>query len=111
MANILNVPAIPPAMPTLASITATVNTMRQAVQILAGQQATQGRGVPPVGATGAAGPNVDRTGTWNELSRTTETVRIYQDNDQTSPNWVDIARINSLTMVNKDTGQKWTWNR
>ena len=96
------IPAMPPAQPNLQSLTHTVNAVRQAAQILAGQQSTQGRPNAP-GNTGKE--------TWSEASRVTEVVRIYQANDKTSPNWIDVERINTLIMVNKDTGQTWVWKR
>jgi hypothetical protein len=48
---------------------------------------------------------------WTQQSVVTETVRVYQNNDKTSDNWVDVERINKLVMVDNKTGQKWTWNR
>ena len=104
----LNIPAIPPAAPTIQSLVQTVNTMRQVVHILAGQQGTQGR----QGFQGTQGNTGNSAkGTWNEVNRTTEKVKIYQNNDKTSENWVEVEQINSLTMNNKDTGQRWSWRR
>lgn len=34
---------------------------------------------------------------FQEISRTTTTVRIYQDDDPTSDNWVDVERIDVIT--------------
>lgn len=50
-------------------------------------------------------------GTWTETNRVTSKVRVFQNNDPTSPNWVDVEQINQLTMGNKKTGDQWTWNR
>ena len=33
-----------------------------------------------------------------EISRTTRTKRIFQNGDETSPNWVDVEEINTLRM-------------
>lgn len=48
--------------------------------------------------------------TWKEQSRVTSTVRVFQNNDKSSQNWVDVEQINQLTMVNGQ-GQTWKWNR
>lgn len=107
-----NLPAIPPSAPTLQSLHQTVSAMRQVILILTGQLA-QG----PQGARGAAGQagrpgsNSSTKGTWTEQSRVEETVKIYQNNDPSTGNFVEVKQINTLTMNNKDTNQKWTWNR
>lgn len=48
---------------------------------------------------------------WIEVGRQTEKVRVYQNNDKTSPNYVDVEQINQLTMQDKKTGAVWRWNR
>ena len=50
-------------------------------------------------------------GRWQEVSRQTETVKVYQNNDPTSPNWVEVERINQLKMGDSATKETWTWNR
>jgi hypothetical protein len=101
----LNLPSIPPAVATLQSLAATVNAMRQVVIVLAGQQGRPG--VP--GPQGQ--PGKSSKGTWSETSRAEETVKIYQNNDPSTGNFVEVKQINKLVMSNKDTGQNWTWNR
>lgn len=86
-----NVPAIPPASPNLASLTATVNALRQAMIFILGQQSRQ---------------NPQR---WKETSRTTSKVKIYDPNDKTV--FVEIEQINSLTMTDGVTGETWGWHR
>ncbi len=48
---------------------------------------------------------------WTEQGRTTQKVRVFQGNDRTSPNYVDVEQINSLTMHDKNTKQTWKWTR
>lgn len=96
-------PAIPVAEPTIASLTATVNAMRQVIMILSGQLA-QG----PQGPRGAAGQNANAKGTWTEAARVTENVVITNPNDSSQS--VTVQRINRLVMRNKDTGQTWEYN-
>jgi hypothetical protein len=48
---------------------------------------------------------------WNEVSRVTEKVRVFQNNDHTSPNWVDVEQINALVFSDKNTGAQWKWSR
>src|SRR5258708_1253369 len=78
----VNLPSIPAAQPTLQSLQATVNAMRQVIMIITGQQA-QG----PQGPRGAAGQNdksASSKGTWVETARTTDKVKIYQGGDKNS---------------------------
>jgi hypothetical protein len=104
----ISIPSIPPAKPTIASLTQTVNAMRQVIMILSGQQGTQGRPGAP-GQQGASSNSAK--GTWSEVSRNSSTVRIFQNNDTNSDNWVDVEQINSLGMENRSTGQMWNWRR
>ena len=46
--------------------------------------------------------------TLTELSRVTEKVRIYQDNDPTSANYVDVQRTLSLRLRDSQSGEIWT---
>jgi hypothetical protein len=103
----VGLPSIPPAGPTIASLMSTVNAIRNQIMIITGRQGSQGR----QGAPGRNGSSNNAKGTWTEQARVVETVRIYQNNDPTSENWIDVERINKLAMVNKDTGQQWTWDR
>lgn len=96
-------PSIPPAQANLASLTATVNAMRQVLIFLVGQQGAQG----PQGASGKAAP----AGSWTQQAVVTGVVRIYQNNDPTSQNWIDVERVNKLVMGNNTTKQTWVFNR
>jgi hypothetical protein len=42
-----------------------------------------------------------------ETNRVTQTVRVYNPNDKEQ--WVDVERINSLTMQDPVTGGLWQW--
>ena len=48
---------------------------------------------------------------WEQSDIVQEKRKIYQNNDNTSQNWVEVNQINSLTMRNKKTGETWKWNR
>lgn len=97
------IPAIPPATPNLASLVATVNAMRQVIIFITGQQG-------PAGPQGAAGGGAKtKPVRWTEESRSTEKVKIYNPDDNTQ--FVEIERINKLTMQDGVTGESWTWSR
>lgn len=100
-----NLPGVPIAQPNLASLTDTVNRLRQLVLILSGQQGVDG----PQAFGNNIKPDKDKKGTWIEQSRQTETVKVYNPDDRTQ--FVEIERVNRLVMNNKDTGQRWTWDR
>lgn len=50
-------------------------------------------------------------GSWSEAARQTTKVRVYQNNDKTSQNFVDVEQINQLSMKNSKTKDTWTWTR
>lgn len=86
-----------------AAIASLLNAMRMLLLQLANQQGITGQ------TNNATSKN--QKGRWSESNRVTEKVRVFQNNDQTSPNWVDVEQINSLTMKDSVTGSQWTWNR
>lgn len=51
----------------------------------------------------------DKSTTWAEDSRKTETVKVYNPDDHSQ--FIEVERINQLVMKDKTTGNKWTWNR
>jgi hypothetical protein len=80
--------SVSPAQPNIQSLTATVNQLRQIVINLLNR------------------PN---NGQWVEESRVTERVKVTNPNDATQ--FVMVDRINQLIMVDRVSGQRWTWNR
>lgn len=48
---------------------------------------------------------------WNETNRVTSNVKIYQNNDPNTGNFVEVEQINQLTMTDKSTGNTWVWKR
>jgi hypothetical protein len=99
----INIPSIPPAEANIPSLQNTVNAMRQALQILLGQQGVQG-------TPGQPGRNAQSaTGQFTESHRVTEVVRVFNPDDPTQ--FVDVERTNQLIMGNKATKQTWTYNR
>jgi len=102
--DLIDLPSIPPASPDIASLTATVNSMRQVVMIIAGQQGVQGA----KGARGKDGKR-DPPTRWAESARVIETVRIFSPEDRSV--YVDVERINRLVMSDKATKELWSWDR
>jgi len=93
-----------------------INILQQNIQILAGQipqypnqnpsnPATSG--VNSVNARPSQQPRNQPIGRWVESGRVTETVRIYNRDDREQ--YVDVKRINSLTMRDTVTGEQWSW--
>lgn len=102
-------PSIPAASPTIASLMETVNRMRSVINYITGRQGPEGpQGRAGTAAQPAKPPKPPR---WSEVSRTESTQRIYQNNDHTSSNYVDVKSINQLKMRDSVTGEGWTWDR
>lgn len=97
------VQTVPVATPTLESLTKTVNALRQLVLQMSGQQSQN--------FLGLRSTNDPKKVQWSEKSRKIEKVKVYQNDDKSSPNWVEVEQINQLVMVDKNTGQEWTWDR
>jgi hypothetical protein len=103
----VKMPTIPPAV-DLASALAAIRALTLLVQQLAGQQSVQG----PQGLPGQPGQSSrTKVGRWNEIpgSRVTQTVRVFNPQDKTQ--YVDVERINSLTLQDNVTGEDWVWRR
>lgn len=101
----LAIPSIPPADATIASLQRSVNTMRLVINYITGRQGPQG----PAGKAGD--PAKPKPARWIEDGRVETVVRIFQNNDKTSQNWVDVKQINQLRMKDGVTGESWTWDR
>jgi hypothetical protein len=82
---------------------ALLNALRALLLQLANQQGTKGQ------INNATSKN--QKGRWSESGRVVETVRVFQNNDPTSSNWVDVEQINQLKMKDSVTGSEWTWKR
>ena len=83
-----------------------LNQIRNLLNMLAGRQ-------PKQGTTNNVVPKntKDKPARWVEQSRAVETERVFQNNDPTSGNYVDVQRINRLTMTDHITGESWDWHR
>jgi hypothetical protein len=106
-------PAIPIARPDLNSLTQAVNSMRSMLLKMTGRDGRSGDGKDNANGFG---PNQFKTDPqkrvqWTERARVVEKVRVFQNNDTSSTNWVDVERINKLAMIDKNTGQLWQWDR
>lgn len=101
----VDIPAIPPpAQATLQSLQNMVNTLRQIIIIITGQQAGNGQR----GSTSS--PQKQPGGSFEQVSVTTKTKRVFQNNDPNSPNWVDVEYVAQLKMANNSTKSTWTYN-
>lgn len=98
-----NIASVPPAGPSIASLVATVNALRQVVQQITGQSGVINNFTTQ--------PSKSKPARWVEDARVVETERVFQNGDKTSQNWVDVERINSLTMKDGVTGETWRWDR
>jgi hypothetical protein len=78
--------------------------MRAVIQLLIGGQSNQGA-QGQQGAPGKTAPPIR----WKESKRTTEVVRVFNPNDHSQ--FVDVERINQLTMTDGVTGESWSWSR
>lgn len=115
----VNIPANPqshalpgigaPAQPNIASLVRAVNDLQRVVRILSGQNQPISPSQTINGfKTKADKPKESR---WSEAGRATEKVKVYQNNDPTSDNWVEVEQINELTMQDAVTKEQWKWRR
>jgi hypothetical protein len=98
----LEVPNIPIAT-DLPSLIRASNVMRQAIYNLTQNQIINNIHNTTNNNKSSAG------GRWQEKTRVSEKVRVFNPNDHTQ--YVDIERINALTMVDGKTGLTWNWRR
>jgi hypothetical protein len=100
-------PGIPGPASDLQSAIALINALRLAIMQLTDQNDRR----RDQGITNNFISQEDKPSDWFEVKRVTEKVRVYQNNDKTSPNYVDVEQMNSLTMRHRKTGALWRWNR
>jgi hypothetical protein len=102
----VDIPAAPPpAQATLASLQQTVNTLREIIIITTGQQGWNGQ----PGANGSPGQPAPG-GSFKQTSVTMQTQRVYQNNDPSTGNYVDVQYVSQLVMGNNSTKSTWTYN-
>lgn len=96
-------PGIPgPAAATLQSLQHTVNQLRQIIIVLTGQQGAQG----PPGQNAQTPPASAASFTQSKIAYTTQ--KIFQNNDPSTGNFVEVQTVASLIMSNKQ-GATWTY--
>jgi hypothetical protein len=123
-------PTVPVAV-DLPSALAAINALKLLIQVMSGQQGVGGArgGAPSGGLIGGGGIALagspgsqgqkgkdakDESGgrfVEDRKQRVVQKKRIFQDNDKTSENWVDIAQINKVVWVDKVTGETIVWVR
>ena len=100
------IPAVPPpAQATLASLQQTINTLRQIIIIITGQQANNGQP-----QQGTLNTQAQPGGSFAQVSVTMATQRVFQNNDPNSGNFVDVQYVQQLVMGNNATKSTWTYN-
>jgi len=103
----LNMPGLPGPATDLVSAIALINSMRAVLaQMVDTHQSGNNTGVTNNFITQS-----DKKAQWVEVDRQVEKVRVYQNNDKTSPNYVDVEQINQLTVQDRRTGALWRWHR
>jgi hypothetical protein len=106
-----------PAAIDLPSALQAIEALKLIVQMLAGQvlvnpnNGTQLAGLRPPPSNPAVRKNPKERFTEIRADRVTKKVRIFQDNDKTSDNWVDISQINKAVWVDNVTGENIIWTR
>ncbi len=101
--------AVPKAV-DLPSALRAINILQQNFQIISGQVNNQVNVNPSTQnfISSAPGQKQPAKGRWTEQSRATETVRIFNKDDHDQ--FIDVKRINSLTMRDNVTGELWNWS-
>lgn len=95
----LAIPGMPaPAAATVQSLQSVVNQLREIIITILGQQ----------GAQGAAGTNA-KPGDFVQKSIKTSTKKIFQNNDPSTGNFVEVQQVQQLVLASK-TGGTWTFN-
>jgi|SRR5712664_913789 len=104
----VNLPAVPLAQPNIQSLVTTVNALRQTILLITGQQGPRGP-AGQAGRSGGGGGAKSNKAQWTEQSRTVETVKVHNKDDDTQ--FIEVERINHLVMKDAASGQTWTWDR
>jgi hypothetical protein len=114
-----------PAAIDLPSALQAIQALRLIVEMLAGQtipnqggsgfnNGTQLPGLRPPAPNqnvGKRNPNANERYSEVRSQRVEKKLRVFQDNDPSSSNWVDIKQVNAVTWVDNVTGEKITWSR
>ena len=83
-----------------------INALRLMIMRLTGQDQS---GDPSAPRSAPRIPQEQKRVQWVEQRRSKKKVKIYQNNDKTSENWVEVEQITTLVMQDKNTGQTWEW--
>lgn len=100
-------PSIPDPGPDINSLLASVLALKMIVERITGKDPLDNGTLNGFRIK----PDPNKKEQWTEQSRVVEKVKVYQNNDPSTGNFVEIERINQLTMRDKATGQTWTWDR
>jgi hypothetical protein len=109
-----------PAAIDLPSALQAIQALKLIVEMLAGQQVVNNpngtlqaglRPAPGNQNVGKRNPNANERYSEVRSQRVEKKLRVFQDNDPSSSNWVDIKQVNAVTWVDNVTGEKITWSR
>jgi hypothetical protein len=115
----------------LPSAIAAINALKLLIQLISGQQGSSGAngfgssgfsasGGTGTGAQGAPGKDGKKGKDGKDLKsrfvedrrqRVEKKIRIFQNNDKKSSNWVDIKQINKVVWIDTVTGETIKWSR
>lgn len=102
-----NIPGLPaPAAPNLASLTSTVNSLRDIINVLMGPSIVNNVVVNNNNGSGAQ----VKPGDFSQKSISYAKVKIYQNNDPSTGNYVEVNVVDGLTMGNS-SGGSWKYTR
>lgn len=97
-------PGLPgPAQANVASLTGTVNQLLNVVRALLNQPGTQGPQRTPDNS------NNNNPGSFTQQDVQRNKVKVYQNNDPSTGNFVEVDQVTKLVMGNK-AGATWTYN-
>lgn len=96
-----------PVATDLRSALAAIHAMRQVLMRISGQVKQQKK--PTQAKPQKPKEDKKQQSRWIETSRVKETVKIKSRDDPDV--FVEVERINRLTMQDKQTGEKWEWKR
>lgn len=98
-----NIPGLMGAPTDLQSALSAIRNLQEIIKYITG-------GTTIINNIGGSSSIKTQPGSFTQQSVETQKVKIYQNNDPTSDNWIEIEQINGLTMVNK-IGETWKYNR
>lgn len=101
--QVKSIPGVLPAPTNLPSALNAIRNLQEIVRYLTNQVVNNNTG-------GGTISTKAQPGDFTQTDIQTEKVKIYQNNDKTSDNWVEVEQVNGLTFKDK-LGNKWQYTR